>query len=283
MKDSVRFLTYTRFHGKTEAVGSTFIRVNQLIKYWPEADNYKYGENPATMIFQKVFCSPDYQFPAHFKGKKILDICDPMWMEGANVVETCNVMDAVTCPTESLASFVRQFHDNVHVVPDRYDIEILPKPKEHTEKAKTVVWFGYSHNIETFKPAVALIQELGLELIIISNDDPMIVGWGQKKEHWYTFKKYREETVWDDIQEADFAVFPDGFRPVDVFKSNNRTIRANLCGLPVAKDADEVKYYLEPENRRKWFDENYATIKEEYDCRKSIEQYKGIIDGISKN
>lgn len=280
----VRFFTYSRFHGKSEQVGSTFIRVNQLIKYWDEADLYKYGENPDTLIFQKVFVQPDYQFPVHFQGKKILDICDPMWLEGYDVVETANAMDAITCPTEPLAEFMRQFHDNVHVIPDRYDMSILPQPKTHKGKAKTVVWFGYSHNVTILKPALPLIEELGLKLIIISNDDPIYNRFSKrKKEDWYTFIKYNEDTIYQDLQKADFAILPDGFRPVDIFKSNNRTIRANLAGLPVAKDSDEVKHYMDAVNRRKWFDDNYDIIKSEYDVRKSVEQYKGIISKLSEN
>lgn len=277
----IRFFTYPQFHGKTQQVGSTFIRVTQLLKYWPEAGIYRYGENPDTLILQKVFVTPDYQFPVHFKGKKILDICDPMWLEGYNVVETAQAMDAVTCPTESLAEFIRQFHTNVHVIPDRYDIEALPKPKQHTGKAKTVVWFGYSHNATILKAALPLIDELGLKLILISNDDPIYNRYSKRKsEEWYTFKKYEESTIYQDLQEADFAILPDGFRPEDYFKSNNRTIRANLAGLPVAKDSDDVMKYMEGKNRRKWFDENYDNIVKEYDCRLSVEQYKKIISNI---
>ena len=44
--------------------------------------------------------------------------------------------------------------------------------------AKTVVWFGYSHNIEALKQAIPLIEELNLNLIIISNDDPIANRWG---------------------------------------------------------------------------------------------------------
>lgn len=276
----VEAFTYSRYHGKTESVGSTYIRIEQLYKYWSDFSPYTYGSNPDVLIFQKVFMSPDYRFPAHFEGIKILDICDPMWLEGVDVVETCNEMDAVTAPTQTIADFIRQFHSNVHVIPDRYDIEIIPKPKQHTEKAKTVVWFGYSHNIETFKPAVRVIEELGLNLLVISNDDPFINRWSTNKDHWYTYLKYDEATIWRDLQSADFAILPDGFRPVDPFKSNNRTIRANLAGLPVARDIDEVSLYLDPKERQKWFDSNYDNIVKEYDVRLSVEQFKGVIDEI---
>lgn len=279
----IRFFMYSRFHGKEQPVGSDFIRVVQLLKYWPEADLYKYGENPEVLIFNKVFTTPDYQFPKHFKGIKILDICDPMWFDDASVVDTAQAMDAVTCPTENMAEFLRQFHTNVHVIPDRFDIEALPVPKAHRRKAKTVVWFGYSHNAELLKPAMATIEKLGLKLIIIANDDPFPERWGlRKREQFYTFVKYNEATFYEELRKADFAILPDGFRPEDRFKSNNKTIKAQLAGLPVAKTSEEVEVYMEPKNRQAWFDSNYAIIKSEYDCRKSIEQYKDIISRIQE-
>lgn len=277
----VRTFDYSQYHGKNEPVGSTFLRVDQLIKYWAQADKYKYGENPGVLIFQKVFSSQDYQFPKHFKGIKILDIADPMWLEGVNVVETAQAMDAVTCPTETLAEYIRQFHTNVIVVPDRFDLQAIPAPKQHTGQAKTVVWFGYSHNSEALKPAIALIEELKLNLLIISNDDPIVNRWGLRdKEEYYTFKKYKEETIYKDLQQADFAILPDGLRPEDHFKSNNKTIKAQLAGLPVAKTPEEVREFMGAKNRRKWFDNNYAKIQEEYDVRNSVKQMKEIINTI---
>lgn len=282
-KQSVRFFTYSMFHGKSDAVGSDYLRAMQLIKYWPNAELYKYGENPDVLIFNKVFCSQDYQFPKHFQGIKILDICDPMWLDGFNIVETAHAVDVVTCPTEELAKFIRQFKDNVVVVPDRFDIELIPTPRKPVNEAKTVVWFGYSHNADLLKPAIALIEELKLNLLIISNDDPIANRWGLRdKKEYYTYKKYSEDTIYQDLQEADFAVLPDGFRPVDIYKSNNKTIKANLAGLPVAKTPEEVKDFMSAKSRQVWLDQNYATIQEAYDCRKSIEQYKDIIKGIQE-
>ena len=55
------------------------------------------------LIFQR-FCTPDYKFPEHFEGIKILDICDPDWVDGASIVETCNFMDNCPCSSEELLS-----------------------------------------------------------------------------------------------------------------------------------------------------------------------------------
>ncbi len=277
----VRFFTYSQFHGKYDPVGSDYLRVHQLIKYWDEAELYKYGENPDVLIFTKVFIAQDYKWPKHFQGIKILDICDPMWFEDANIVETVREMDAVTCSTEALAEFIRQFHRKVIVIPDRFDLEVIPAPKKHLMHAKTVTWFGYRHNAELLRPALKLIEELNLNLIVIANDNPVELQGNTYREHeLYRYLKYQESTIYDNLLKADFAVLPDGNRPEDQFKSNNKTIKANLVGLPVAKTADEVRLYLDQEERKAWFENSYDIIQSEYDIRKSVEQYKEIIDEI---
>lgn len=279
---TIRVQDFSRYHGKNPATGSTYIRVHQLIKYWPEADIYKYGEKPDVMMYQKVYVTPDYRWPEHYEGIKILDICDPDWFQGqASIVETASFMDAITCPTEKMAEFCRQFHDRVKVIPDRFDLELIPKPRPHKGKANHVVWFGYAHNAEALRYAIPAIERMKLKLTVISNDDPVAYRWGKREDtSYYKFVKYDEDTIYKELQKADFAVLPDNHRPEDVFKSNNKTIKANLAGLPVAKTLDEMELYMDGEARRKWFDENYSTIQEAYDIRKSVEDYKRLIDEI---
>lgn len=281
MSESVRFFDFSKFHGKLPQ-GSTNIRVNQVIKYWDDAELYKYGEKADVLIFQKVYMLADFQFPRTYPGIKILDICDPDWLSSwIHIVETCNAMDAVTCPTENLATFLRQFHDNVVVIPDRFDIEVIPEPKQHSGKAKTVVWFGYAHNAVLMKPAMKTLDDMNLNLIVISNDDPFLHQWSKRDYHdFYTFVKYNEDTIYDELKKADYALLPEGFRPEDHFKSNNKTIKANLVGLPVARSMEDMELYQDPKNRQKWFDSSYAKIRDEYDVRKSVEQYKDIISRI---
>lgn len=282
-EDMVRIFTFSQFHNKHPVTGSTQIRVNQLIKYWPEADLYKYGENPDVLIFQKVYVAPDYRFPLHFKGQKILDICDPDWYNGkTNVVETINAMDAVTCPTEHMANFLRQLTDKpVRVLKDRFDLEVVPEPKVHHGDAKTVVWFGYRHNIETLKPAMYLIDELNLSLLVISDDDPLAYQWSNKDlKDRYKYIKYNENTIYSDLQKADFAIFPRGLRPEDAFKSENKTVKAILAGLPVANDSDSVKQFLKESERQAWIDEQRPRYIKEYDVRKSVNEMKELIEEI---
>lgn len=280
---SVRFLTYSMFHNKNPVVGSTFIRVNQLLKYMPEAALYKYGENPDVLVFQKVYAAYDYQFPKHFEGIKILDICDPDWLEGLDVAQTARAMSAITVPTEALAQFMRQLTPApVFVVPDRWDVQAIKTTRKHSKKAKTVVWFGYRHNANTLRPALRTINELKLNLLIISNDDPMLYHYDERpRDDYYIYKKFDQETIDGYLRTADFAILPADFRPQGRFKSNNKTTKAILNGLPVATNGDELRAFMQPEARNEYLDKNYATIKEEYDVRKSVEQMRGIINEIA--
>src|SRR5687768_10393536 len=103
-KQIIKFFTFEKYHNK-KGVGSTKIRVHNLLKYWDEASEYKYGEYADVMIFQKVYCTYDFKYPAHFPGIKILDICDPDWTETPDIYikETMDAMDAIVCPTEEFA------------------------------------------------------------------------------------------------------------------------------------------------------------------------------------
>jgi len=281
----VRFFDFTKFHGKKSA-GSTNIRVNQVIKYWPEADNYKYGEKADVMIYQKVYWMPDWRYQEHFDGIQILDICDPDWLENSNVRRTIEYMDAVTCPTSSLQKFIQQLTDKpVVMIPDRFDISLIPKkPKVHKGPAKKLVWFGYSHNADLLAGAIPTIEKMGLELMVVSDDDPLPYRWAENEAEFkknYRFYKYNEETIYDRLSENDICILPKGFRPKDRFKSNNKTIKAFLAGLPVARDIDTLEKYLPEDARNKASEYNYNKARVDYDVRKSVEQYKELINKLS--
>ena len=282
----VRFFPFTLWHGKKDT-GSTNIRVNQLIKYWDEADNYKYGEHPDVLIYQKVYWVEDWLFQEHFDGIQILDICDPDWLDNAYIKRTVDCMDAITVPTKRLQSFIQQLTDKpVKIIKDRFDIAELPKPKIHSGKAKRVVWFGYMHNADLLKNAIQSIEKLGLGLTIISDDDPIAYRWALNPEEFkkkYTFYKYNEETFYKRLQTCDICVLPKGFRPKDKFKSNNRTIKAYLAGLPVAKSIDELEKYMDSNNRIKDSEYNYKKAIKEYDVKLSIKEYKELIDEVKHN
>lgn len=273
----VRFFTFEQVHNR-RGIGSTFIRVHQLINNWPEAELYKYGEIADCLIYQKVYVIEDYTFPeAYDHGVKILDICDPDWFDGALVKRTIDAMDAITCPNKNLQKFIQQMTDKpVVVIPDRFDLSVIPPPKVHKGRAKKAVWFGYSHNAVLLKPNVQYLEEQGFHLTVIANEDPDAGRWLKDKAH-YTYKKYQEKTIWQELQKHDIALLPKGQRPQDRFKSNNKTIRANLAGLPVVYDLETLERVIEEKPRAEFARIAYDHAIKKYDVKLSVEQYKDLI------
>lgn len=223
----------------------------------------------------------------------IVHNCDADWLNGVTAIkETIDAVNAITCSSKNLVAFIKQLTDKpVIYIPDRFDLELIPKPRKHKDKAKTVVWFGYRHNAETLRTprwnTIQSIQRLGLNLLVIADDDPMAWQWlfrqegDNFKKNNYKYAKYQEDTFYDLLQTADFAILPNGSRPVDYFKSNNKTVKSILAGLPVAKDDIQLELFVEPENRNKYLEENYKKTKKEFDVLKSIEQYKSLIASLS--
>lgn len=283
----VRYLLFESYHGK-RGVGSSRIRGHSLIKNWPEADIYKYGENPDVMIFQKVYMQFDWKFIKNFKGIKILDICDPDWMgnEMQNLKETIDVVDGVTVPTEPLKEFLSQMTDKpIRVVPDRHEVELAPNLRLHSGRIKKAVWYGYKQNAELLRFAVPSLEAAGIHLTVLSNDDPSAYRWakdGDSYQSLYEFKKYSEDTILTDLANADICLLPEGNRPQDRFKSNNKTTLAWLAGVPVVVDGDELKAMQDPEARNKEAKQKQAMALKQYDVKLSVTDMQSFIEDIRR-
>lgn len=277
----VRVLDYSRYHGRGN-VGSTRLRVKQLQKYWPKYQDYKYGENPDVMVFQKVYVQPDWRFIEHFENLKILDICDPDWLDQQNIKQTVDAVDGIVCPTEPLAEFIRQLADKpVKVIPDRHDIEGVALTKVHKGQLKSAVWFGYSQHAELLQYVVPVLYRKGIALTIISNENPYADRWAEGLD--YTYKRFNEETILDDLAQYDICLLPKGTRPQDRFKSNNKTTLAWLAGIPVVTDDDELEAMKTAEARNKQAKLNYDLAIKEYDVKISVREMKEFIEELRNN
>jgi len=281
---TVAFQTFEAFHGKKN-IGSTNIRVHQLIKHWQEAELYKYGSNPDVMIFQKVYWLPDYRFIEHFKGIKILDICDPDWLDNVHVKRTVDNCHAVVVPTKAMQEFMQQLTDKpVKIIKDRFDLEPIPKPIEHKSKKQlTAVWFGYHHNADVLRyGAVKALEDMGIRLVIISDDDPAAWRWASSEEYKskYKFLKYGEDTIYERLQQFDIAILPADGSSRGRFKSENKTVKAQLAGLPVARTIDELELLVDNNKRNDIASKAYKKAIKEYDVKLSVKEYKDLIDEL---
>jgi FMN phosphatase YigB (HAD superfamily) len=241
------------------------------------------------MVFQKVYCTFDYKYPKNLKAIKILDVCDIDWYTTPDIYikETLDVVDGVAVPTESLQAYLQQMTTTpVRVIKDRFDLEELPTPKKHVGRLTNAVWFGYTHNAELVKTALNALVEKGIRLTILANDDPLAYRWArepEKAEKLVTFKKYEHPQAYQDIKDHDIVVLPKGHRPQDKFKSENKAILAQLLGVPVVTNLEELEQFSTAEARNEHINAIYDKLKLEYDCKQSIREYKDFIDEIKRN
>lgn len=286
----VRFFSFEKFHSKAET-GSGNIRIRNLLKYWPEADLYKYGEKPDVLIFQKVYVTDSkqglFQFPKTYDGGlKILDLCDPDWfIHNHWLVDTINNVDAITASSQGIVDFVKQVTDKpVELIKDRFNLEDFPPKKTHKGKAKDVVWFGYAHNSSLLRGVVFHCLKRKIRLTVISDVNPEVwtVTGDESFKPYYNFIKY-DENAYTKIQGNDICVLPKGNRPEDRFKSDNKTTIARLLGLPVAMTPEDLDRFISPEERNKEVDKWYNKTRDEYDVKNSIKEYKALISKLSDN
>lgn len=229
-----------------KGIGSSRIRGRWVIKYLNgienvEAEEFIQGVQYDVIVFQKAYWK---EMARAFKGMKILDICDPDWLDGAEVVSFCRDMDFITVPTEGMKEAISAFTDKpIHVIPDGEDFGVLPEPKIHEGRAKSVVWFGYSGNMDTLYPTFYSLKKLGLILKVVSD------GHLNTSECKVENIRWEEETCDEEYQRADFALLPEKKGGRFKYKSDNKTIHSMALGLPVAKTKEELERFMEEGDR----------------------------------
>lgn len=274
----IGILTFAKHDGRSPGTtGSTRIRGDWILKYWPDAEEFVTGKQYDAVIYQKAYF---LDHARRFEGFKILDLCDPDWMHwGYRVKEMITHCDVVTTSTEQLAEAIRQFADGKPVicVPDRMDLEFYREKKIHVGEAKNVSWFGYSTNFDLLNSTVPTLAKLGLGLIVISNNPYFIPSFYDNDIELINYP-WKLETSNSDIIKGDILLNPKSVKGKFKYKSNNKTLSGWALGMPVAHNADELKKFMSEEARKKEAEEKLAEVKNNWDVKQSVEQYKEIIE-----
>lgn len=274
----VGILTFEQFQGRKN-IGSSRIRGHWLLNHWPEAELFVQGQEYDAVIYQKAY------FVEHakvFKGIKIFDICDPDFLHwGYRTKEMIEEVDAVTTSTEALAESIRAFTDKpVYCVPDRVDLDVIPRRKEHKGRAEWVAWYGYSTNFPMLRPAVHALKQLKLNLAVISDSNfSLPAGSGDIQlrnlpHNW--------NTVYDDLLDMDIVINPQSEKGRWQYKSNNKTLLAWALGLPVAQNTEDLKRFMDAEERQKEAEMRLQEINDKWLVKYSVQEMKDIIASIKK-
>lgn len=272
-------ILFEQFHGR-ENIGSSRIRGHWIAKYWEDCEVAITGKKYDQIIYQKVY------WPEHaknFKGKKILDMCDPDWLHWSHrVKEMIEEVDAITTSTEALRIAIQQFTDKpVYYVADRLDLDVHRERKVHEGRAKLAVWFGYSSNSELVKPLLNILDNYNLDLKIISDKDFNLPNAKKGKINLIN-TRWNPETINRELISGDIILNPRSSKGRWRFKSNNKTLSAWSLGMPVADNLTDLKRFLDEDERKKESQLRLKEVKEKWDVRKSVDEYKKIFESINK-
>lgn len=263
------------------SVGSTRIRCTWVLNHWPEAEVFKIGAKYDAVIFQKAYFL-DYM--RIYDGIKILDLCDPDWMEGKPVIEAAALCDAVTVSSPGLHEYLSKILEKpVVYVPDTVDLGVHTEKKHHEGRARSAVWFGYHHNQSVLDQVLPTLKRLGLTLTVISDLPyfPTASIEGIDKS-WVSTNirnvKFDPETINEEIVNGgDFVLNNRPETGKFKFKSDNKTIIAWALMMPVAKTAEDVERYLDPEERKKEAVARHEEVEREWTSRRTVQEYSDVI------
>lgn len=279
------FLTFEQHLGRKD-IGSSRIRAKWPVKYWNQAgpdigsaELFKMGGKYDTIIFQKVYW-PEYA--RAFKGKKILDLCDPDWLHWSyKVKEMIEEVDAITCSSLALAKAVERFAGDkpVYVISDRIDFEQIKRTKEHKGDAKIAVWYGYSQNYPMLDTCIPALKRAGMSLIVIADK---VYTPASNSGIEVTNLPWTAETWIEDILKGDIVLNPKGSSNRFKYKSDNKTTLAWALGMPVATNEEELASFASETARIKEAEIRTKLAREEYDVKLSVVDLKEIIQSIEK-
>lgn len=277
---TIGIVPFTYFRGNNKPVGSSFLRVDSLVRSNADFEKWQHGKKYESLIFQKAYWKEMMEL---FEGPMILDICDPDWINnGLDIKKIGSMVHAITCSSPKLTNLLAGYFPGkiVACVPDRLDINYYPEPRPiHVGEAKTVVWFGFIHNAhETLATLAPVIREHQLKLKIISNfpytkEDEI----AKLKPEFYQFE---HATAYPIIQTGDIVLNPKSTLAFFKYKSNNKSLISWLLGLPVAETAAELELLINADERNKQVRKMSKVVKEEYNINQSAVQYREIINII---
>ncbi len=278
----VSIVSWEKYHWRPfGSIGSSMIRARWLAEKWDEANEWKHGDKFDAIILQKVYW---LDMVKDFQGIKILDMCDPDWMKseetGCKLVEISQYIDAITCSTDELTNVIKKIitHIPVVTIPDRLNLDYFTIKKKHTERAKSVVWFGYYHKArEVLNQVMMSLKKRNLSLYVVSNstfEPDNDYGVEVSNIMW------TPNNAFMDIQSGDFVINPSSPFKELRFKSNNKTLISWALGMPVVNTAEDMDRFLDPVERQKEADLRQKEINEKWDIKFSIEQYKQLCQDI---
>lgn len=268
--------------GLPRTAASVRFRAEWPAKYWPEADVYPNMSKMIThydaYVFQKAylvdFSHSLINMLSRLRNKVLaFDLCDADWLQSAEherrLLRVLPRFDFAVATTYPIREWLLHWLP-AHVIPDRLDLDEFPQQHKQRRGDPSLVWFGYSHNLDQLEVMWSTIERHGLLLTIVSNECPE--PWSSRPR--LRFVEWTRDGANTEIARHEIALVPQ----TSVYKSNNRSISAWAMGLAVAKTPDELEAVLSYEKRCEQAETMRQAVHDQYDVRLSVGEWKTLID-----
>ena len=201
-------------------------------------------------IFMKQAANYEAMDRLRQAGKKVyFDLCDPMWWwNPKGTLEIAKVCNRVVCSSLGLGEdFTYCSKIDCDVIPDRLDLSHFTKTKVHAESNPIrLIWYGVSVNRISLFAALANLERLvangcNIELTICDDRPDAELSWTDMLP--VKHRRWSVENEVSTILEHDIALLPPYPGAWGKVKSNNKTLTAWACGLPVSTGEDYYELY----------------------------------------
>ncbi len=253
-------------------------------------------------VFQKTY-TPRFIETARslkYDGKVVIfDLCDAEWVNPArekNLREMLSVVDYVTTSSEFIRQYiVKNYHKLCRFIPDRLDLDTVPKTKEHTGKTSRVIWFGNRNTIAYLNMFNDILWKVNHDspftLVLMSDEFDAYTDMGGSDKPEIEKVKWEEKKANDVILGCDVVLNPHGVDDdIGKAKSDNKTTLSWALGLPVVSHGNFhriesllITYLRKPELRKTVGKIGRNMVEQLYDACISAVEFTSVIKEASWN
>lgn len=227
----------------------------RLRAYWPArfipgAAVCTWAESPPparAYVFQKLVDLPLLRRLSAGGAACFWDVCDPAWwFNPKDVDEIVPHLTAAVASNEGLAEDLYNWAGGrlpVRIIPDRLLLEHYNRQAEHGDRRPVrLIWFGSAQNRMALYAAHANLQRLTAEgydiALTICDNAPNAPFADIEGVYPVYYTRWQLETEAATLAAHDVALLPPYPGPWGRVKSNNKTLSAWACGLPVVTGED---------------------------------------------
>lgn len=222
-----------RGYWPAEALGAEVVTWKQVheTQELPDVDVY---------VFQKAAAPPLIDHLLEMGKAVWWDVCDPAWwFQPGPSAEIAKRVTGIVASSHNLANDCAEWAGRkVHTIPDCLKPDHFPLQRVHAETTPVrLIWFGLSPNRVALHAAAANLERLranghAVELTICDNEPDVPMAALEKACPVY----YRRWSLAEEnatLAAHDIALLPPYPGPWGKVKSNNKSLTAAMCGLPV--------------------------------------------------